>query len=108
GIALLVVAPCPALADAEQAAPKPALLRRAPEHPDVGADEQQRQAESEGQRGQDVAFLDRLGADLDAVVDEEFLELRIREGRQRRREVARRSRGTALRRTTPQAGLVRR
>src|SRR5690606_26722145 len=64
-----------------------ALLRRPAEQPYVERDDQNRRAESEYQpterRG---ARLDRLGRDLDAVLDQQRLEPGIDEGRQGRLE----------------------
>ena len=72
GILLLVVAARLALADAHEPAAHPAaLLRRAPKHPDIKADEEQRRAKAEKKRRQGTtAFLDRFGADLDPVIDQ--------------------------------------
>ena len=89
---LLVVAARLALADAhEPAAHAAALLRRAPEHPDVKADEEQGRAEPEQQRRPGAAaFLDRFGADLDPVVDQKRFQAGVHEGGQRGREGAHR------------------
>ena len=75
-VLLLVVAPGAAPADArEGAAHAAALLLSAPIEPDVAPDQEQRRTEGEEERlPKATAFLYRLGADLDAVVDQEFLE----------------------------------
>src|SRR5918992_4438328 len=83
GVLLLVVAPGAAPTDArEGAAHAAALLLSAPIEPDVAPDQQQRRTEGEEQRlPKATAFLYRLGADLDAVIDQEFLEPGVNEGR---------------------------
>ena len=79
----------------ERRRPAAALLRGAPEHPDVEADDQQRRGEAEQQRRPRAALLDRLGADLDAVADEQRLEARVREGGELGGEVGHRARPRA-------------
>ena len=83
-VLLLVVASGAAPADArEGAAHAAALLLSAPIEPDVAPDQEQRRTEGEEQRlPKATAFLYRLGADLDAVVDQELLEPWINEGRE--------------------------
>src|SRR4030095_8682187 len=68
-VLLLVVAPRLALADAHDAADAAALLRGAPEHPDVKADEEKGRAEAEEKRHHGIVILlNRLCADLDAMI----------------------------------------
>ena len=65
----------------------PPPVRRAPEHPDVKADEEQGRAKPEEERRPGAAaFLDRLGADLDPVIDQECFQTRAHEGGERGRE----------------------
>src|SRR6185369_8211387 len=107
-VVLLVVAPRLALADAHQAAQTAALLRRAPEHPDVEPDEEQRGTEPEQEREQRVAILfDGPGADLDLVVDEELLQPLVDERRQGGGELPR-GLGRPLRRSGAVGALVAR
>src|SRR6185503_4471793 len=90
-ILLLVIATRLALADAHEPAPHAAALRRPPEHPDVKADDEQGRPEPEEERRPGTAaFRDRLGADLDPVIDEECLQTGVYERGERGGEGARR------------------
>ena len=73
GALLLVVAPGAASTDArEGAAYAAALLLSTPVEPDVAPDQEQRRTEGEEERlPEATTFLYRLGADLDAVFDQE-------------------------------------
>ena len=92
-------APCSCRCPISAAAQAAALLRRAPEHPDV-----ERRSAAARARSRTAAstsglpLLDRLGADLDAVVDQECLEAGVDERRQLGREGARGRDGRAARR----------
>src|SRR5215208_4494773 len=81
-VLLLVVAPGAAPTDAREGAAHTAtLLLSAPIEPDVAADQEQRRTEGEEERlPPATAFLYRLGADLDAVVDQQLLEAGVHEG----------------------------
>jgi hypothetical protein len=80
-ILLLVVATRLALADAHEPGPHAPALPCAPEHPDVKADDEQGRAKPEEERRpRAAAFLDRLGADLDPMIDQESFQTGAHEG----------------------------
>lgn len=88
-VPFLIVAARLALADAHahESAGAAALLAGAPEQPDVKPDDQDRRPEPEQQRQPGVAAgLDRLGADLHLVGDQQRLEPGIHEHRDRGRK----------------------
>src|SRR5262249_48224279 len=86
-----VISSCLAPADAHEPAYSTALLRRAPEHPDVKSYEEQGRAKSEQEIKQGIAaFFDRFRADFDPVADQKCFQARVYEGWHGSREVTNR------------------
>src|SRR5690606_21521908 len=93
---LLHVEPArPALPHPAEHPAHPAVLPQAAEEPDVQAEEEEGGEEAEEEAKPGVAPIDRLGTDLDALLDQQLLQTGVQEGGERRGEMRH---GTARRR----------